>query len=261
VDVLDVFSAEEFVERRKGLKQREPGALDLECVSAVAERFGLREPHCLHPSLMWRGYYQAIKADELSYARAVRARAEGKTKPLFGLRSLYTPIARPPLGELADALPPEFVAARFYFNHPFPDTDDNRSFAAALLTALSERVPVVLLNNRLALDEHVDLDLDSPRIITLDDRMMPATNLHVQTVVLSRARAFVGTYGGLAYLGPYLGIPSLSFVQTGLEPKPWHLELAKRIFRGAPWGSLAVLSTRDLGVLELFAGSLSSASA
>jgi hypothetical protein len=83
----------------------------------------------------------------------------------------------------------------------------------------------------------------------------------VQTVVLSRARAFVGTYGGLAYLGPHLGIPSLSFVQTGLEPKPYHLELAKRIFRGAPWGSLAVLSTRDLGVLELFVGSLSSAPA
>ena len=136
-----------------------------------------------------------------------------------------------------------------------------RGFATELLTALSERIPVVLLNNGLELDDHIDIDLDSPRIITLAERMTPATNLHVQTAVLAHARAFVGTYGGLAYLPPHLGTPSLTFIGGGPPPFPRHLELAQQIFHGPPWGSLAMLTTRDLDVLELVAGARLAAAA
>lgn len=203
---------------------------------------------------MWSGYYSAIKTDERSYVGAVRGAAPDANEPLFGLRSLYTPIPAPPLGELEDALPREFVAARFYFSPAFPDTAENRDFATWLLTALSERIPVVLLNNGLELDDHVDVDLGSPRIITIEDRMTPANNLHVQTTVIAHARAFAGTYGGLAYLPPHLGVPSLAFLGGGPAPFPRHLELAQQVFRGPPWGSLAVLTTRDLALLELLVG-------
>ncbi len=41
--------------------------------------------------------------------------------------------------------------------------------------------------------------------------MTPQRNLEVQTVIISEARAFVGSYGGLAYLGPFYGVPSVGF--------------------------------------------------
>jgi hypothetical protein len=256
VDVLDVFSPEEFVERRGDeLKQRTVSALDAEFLSAMAERFALRDLQFVHPSLMWNGYYRAVKTDERAYARAVHGLAEGVTEPLLGLRSVYEPIARPPLGTLEGALPDEYVAARFYFGRSFPDRAENRALADSVLRGLSERVPVVLLNNALTLDDHTDLDLDSPRFITLADHMTPATNLHVQTVAVSRARAFVGTYGGLCYLAPHLGVPSLAF--DGAAPRPWHLDLARQVFCGPPWGSLAVLTPRDREVLEILTGPLS----
>ena len=258
---MDGATAELAERRLDSFKHREPTPLDCEFLSAVTERLGIRAPKLLHPGLMWSGYYNGLKADERCYVRAVHGAAPDVSEPLFGLRSLYTPIAPPPLGELQEVLPPEFVAARFYFSPPFPDIPENRGFATELLTALSERIPVVLLNNGLELDDHIDIDLDSPRIITLAERMTPATNLHVQTAVLAHARAFVGTYGGLAYLPPHLGTPSLTFIGGGPPPFPRHLELAQQIFHGPPWGSLAMLTTRDLDVLELVAGARLAAAA
>ena len=41
--------------------------------------------------------------------------------------------------------------------------------------------------------------------------MSPRTNLDVQSKVIARARAFVGTHGGLSYLPPLYGVKSLSF--------------------------------------------------
>lgn len=40
--------------------------------------------------------------------------------------------------------------------------------------------------------------------------MTPGTNLEIQTTVITRARAFVGTYGGLSYLSPLYGVPALA---------------------------------------------------
>ena len=41
--------------------------------------------------------------------------------------------------------------------------------------------------------------------------MTPRNNLAVQTKVISGARAFIGTYGGLSYLAPFYGVNSLAF--------------------------------------------------
>jgi hypothetical protein len=59
--------------------------------------------------------------------------------------------------------------------------------------------------------------------------MSAETNLAVQTVAISRARGFVGTYGGLAYLGPFLGVPSISFSSEPEHTQPWHLALAQAV--------------------------------
>ncbi len=259
VDMLDVFTPEEFTERRQDYKQRGTRALDVEFLSALSERFGLREPKVLEPALMYNAYYSAVKTDERSFVSAIRPAGPYANEPLFGLRSVYTPIAPPPLVELEELLPPEFVAARFYFSPAFPEIPENRALANEFLAALAERTPVVLLNNGLELDDHIDVDLDSPRIVTVADRMTPANNLHVQTTILTRARGFVGTYGGLSYLAPHLGIPSLAFFGGGPAPFSRHLELAQQIFRGPPWGSIAALTTRDRELLDVFVETRSTA--
>ncbi len=57
-------------------------------------------------------------------------------------------------------------------------------------------------------------------------------NLAVQTAVIARARAFVGTYGGYSYLAPFCGVPSLAFYS---EPtfKVHHLQVAQHVFATA----------------------------
>ena len=66
---------------------------------------------------------------------------------------------------------------------------------------------MVLLNPGLSVDDHADLDISGMGVHRTDRLMMPDQNLDVQTEVISRARAFVGTYGGLAYLGRSMACP------------------------------------------------------
>ena len=84
--------------------------------------------------------------------------------------------------------------------------------------------------------------------------MTPRNNLEVQTKVISRARAFVGTYGGLSYLAPLYGVTSLAFYSHREKFSPQHLELARRVFGGFKRGSYVVLDTSDIDVLGLAFG-------
>jgi hypothetical protein len=255
VDVLDVFSVDEFVSRRERMKQRGGlSDLELDFYARVRERMGIETAANLHPELLWHMYYRMIKVDERAYARAVSTeRDEGGAAS--GLNAHYAPLTPPPAGKVADALPDgEFVAVRFYFRPSFPDTPENRALASGLVEQLAERTHVVLLNNRLELDEHSDLDVHHPNVVSLHELMTPGDNLHVQSIAMSRAAAFVGTYGGLAYVPPHFGVPSLCFLEDPTEPRAWHLELAQAMFQHPRWGSLAVLSTADTHVLDLLAG-------
>ncbi len=78
-------------------------------------------------------------------------------------------------------------------------------------------------------------------MISLDRFMRPETNLATQTAAVSGARAFVGTYGGLAYLAPFLGVPAVSFTTEPGEVLSWHYDLARRVFAGEPWAPLVEL--------------------
>ena len=65
----------------------------------------------------------------------------------------------------------------------------------------------------------------------VDHLMTPERNLELQTRIISNARAFVGTYGGLAYLAPFYGVPSFAFYSTEAELVPAHLDIGWRLSR------------------------------
>ena len=59
----------------------------------------------------------------------------------------------------------------------------------------------------------------------------PARNLEVQTAVVANAEAFVGTYGGFAYLAPFYGVRSLSDYDRPDGFARTHLRMAYSAFR------------------------------
>jgi hypothetical protein len=151
-------------------------------------------------------------------------------------------------------LPSEYVAVRFYFRPSFPDTPDNRRFAADIIRTISREIPVVLLNTGLSLDDHEDIDLsDCEGVHRVSHLMTPHRNLAVQTRVIANARAFVGTYGGLAYVAPCYGVPSVGIYSNESELIPAHLDVGWRLGRsmGAP---LAALDVKNVGMLRTLLG-------
>jgi hypothetical protein len=77
----------------------------------------------------------------------------------------------------------------------------------------------------------------------------PAENLAWQTSIIAGADAFVGTYGGFAYLAPFCGIRSIAFY-SDRNYFTYHLGLAQRAFSeigSAPLEAIDVATARILG--------------
>jgi hypothetical protein len=148
-------------------------------------------------------------------------------------------------------LPASYVAARFYFSECFPDTPANRAFVASTVNTISQHTPVVLLNTPFAVDDHSDFDASGGRVIRIGERYMaPEQNLAVQTAVIARASAFVGTYGGYSYLAPFCGVPSLAFYSERTF-KDQHLHVAQRAFDQLGGPTLVAIDVANLALVRL----------
>jgi glycosyltransferase involved in cell wall biosynthesis len=248
IDVFDLYGVDEY--RRKNeerwaelghQKQSEISAMDRELIAKATARLKLKEPpDVLHPSLMYRllRFYWFEKAG-------------------VGLLTKHTDYRRlAPIETIrwTTDLPSEYVAARFYFRPSFPDTPENRRFAADVVRTISRDVPVVLLNTGFSVDDHEDLHVPGGMgIYRVDHLMTPERNLEVQTEIISRAKAFVGTYGGLAYLGPYYGVPSIGFYANETELVPVHLDVGWRLGR-AMNAPVSTVDARSADILRLALG-------
>jgi hypothetical protein len=90
--------------------------------------------------------------------------------------------------------------------------------------------------------------------------MTPARNLAVQTAVIARARAFVGTYGGYSYLAPFCGVNSLAFYSER-SFKTHHLHVAQHLFEQLGGTTVVPLDVAQLPIVRLaLSGGLVSAS-
>ena len=246
VDIFDYLPPSEFraknqerIEWFGAQKHVGLSKLDREVLNLVSGSLGAEDFELLHPSLMYRLF------DFYWYG-----------PDSIGLVEKYTAYKQwpgPSPDDLTHLLPEEYVAVKFYFSACFPDTMENRSFVYEVLRNLSAASHVVVLDTGLQIDDHPDLGgEEGERIHSISHLVTPANNLDVQTRVVANATAFVGTYGGFAYLAPILGVPAIAFHSNG-SFLPVHLEMARRAFSGFKNSSLVLLDVKDYDHLGLVA--------
>jgi hypothetical protein len=243
VDLFDYYTPEHFrahSEQRRTAgrsKARTMTEFDRDTLKLVRQSLHLGGTDLLHPMHMYR-LFQAFWQERAAFDTVERFLP-------------YAPLPAIDTSEVAGSLPDDFVAARFYFNDSFPDTEENRGFVARLLAAVSETTDVVVLNPRAQLDDLQDVPVVARRRIhAIADLLAPRTNLEVQSRVIARARAFVGTHGGLSYLGPLYGVKSLSFYSAPTPSMRRHLDVARRAFTAMMPGSYVALDVSDLDTLR-----------
>jgi hypothetical protein len=247
LDIFECFTPEQFRQKNEerirvtgGQKHNLVSALDDELIAWAKVKLSVDDVDWLHPKLMYDLFADFWRR------RASVSLVERHT--CFAQYSL--PSERPEI-----RLPEDFVAVKFYFSAAFPETDENRKFVARLVERLARRTHVVMLNTGLQVDDHDDFQAAlSNRVISVAEAMRPADNLAVQTYVISRARAFFGTYGGFSYLPPLMGVPSCCFHSSEGKFLPVHLDVARRAYRTIKYGSFDKLVKGKKGQEIVFRG-------
>ncbi len=248
-DILSLFTAEEFrlrnearIHEQKGrLKHIDIGEFDREIIERVKKARGLDSVKILHPSMMYN-LFNVFWRQQAPIT-------------LVEAFSVFRPLPKLPLGDLASHLPREYVAVKFYANSALPDSPANRALTAQVLEDLTATTDVVLLNTGHRYDDHSDFaPARRERLHTVDHLMPPETNLEVQTRIISNAKAFVGTYGGFSYLAPFCGTNAVAFYSNPAAFRFDHLEVSKRVFSSLKTGGFVPLDVKDLEVVRLALG-------
>jgi hypothetical protein len=232
IDAFDLMSPAELASLGEGAKPKQSATSDEganELLTRVKRACGLDDVARLLPHWMYRLY---------------RYYWDGNLPVDFvEQHAIWTRVV-PPLPDTTLPLPADFVAARFYFSRSFPDTEPNRVFARDMINRLAQRHRVVLLNQPFAVDDHSDYQPAEGFVASVAGAMTPATNLAVQTAVIGRASAFVGTYGGLSLLPPLCGVPSFAFSSVPFM-KPHHDRAIGRMIDRAGGAPLRVAGATD----------------
>lgn len=219
-DSLSFLSADDFKRRnlvRSGAvgeqKQMVSTPLEDEIVDFV-RRAEHQDVAVLHPSLMYRLYGPYWWGHQ----------------PIEWLRQFARfAVIEPP--SLEAPLPANYAAVKFYFNDCFRDTVANRAFVERTIRDLAAQGPVISLSTGIAVDDHDPCEPDVAALQGIRHLLTPESNLRVQAAIVARARQFVGTYGGFAYLAPLCGVPSLSYFSEPGSFSLRHLDLIRDVLR------------------------------
>lgn len=247
VDILDLMEPATFTARNEarrsgeesgGQKQTALGTLDSELIDLARVRLGLDAVRVCHPSLMYRLFRQFWLAN--------------RALDLVTAHTRFTRMSAPNVIDLG-RLPRRFVAAKFYTGAAIADTPGHRAMLRQVIQRLASETPVVLLDTGMAFDEHEDYPFAGiPQVTSLRGFLTPQNNLAVQTQVISAASAFVGTCGSVAWLAPFLGVPSVAaYVEDRFLLS--HLFVARHAYRqanAAPFLPLDLHGAAELGALE-----------
>ena len=242
IDVFSVATPDEFRARTEATKkQRSLNAFDREIVRRVRRSPGGGATQLLHPAMMY-ALFMPFWKDQAPLSRVSDHVRYRRIEP-------QVPAGLP-------SLPAKYVAVRFYFSNCFPDTPDNRAFVSRVLDTLAEHHDVVLLNPGFRPDDHVDYAAGTqPRIHAFDMSGHAADNLAWQSSIIAGADAFVGTYGGFAYLAPFCGVRSVAFY-SDRNYFTYHLGLAQRAFSEIGSDALEAIDVQTVRMLDGVLGGL-----
>lgn len=190
-------------QEKASIKQLGITGWEKKLLELLAARLGLRRYHVLHPSLVYRtldGYWGQ--------------QTMGFAPMMQHLR--FTQIPTPPV-PVGLSLPEQYVVVRWYQRPTWPLSDSLLDWTHAMVAAMAERMPVVVLKSSAYVDDHVDFPAPSGPNIHVVQAEPWRENLAIQSAILKRASAFIGTWGGMAQLAVRLGIPTAAFYW----PK-WH---------------------------------------
>jgi hypothetical protein len=243
VELFDLMSPDEYAagnaqrsaEDRGTLKQFGVSSMDQRIVADVEKRIGTSRPRVLHPSLLYRLFHQFWLGHRPASFLETRTRYRQITAPDVEVPSL----------------PTQFVAVKFYTAASLPPTDSVRRALQSIVLGLAERMPVVMLDTGLTLDDHEDYSFAAAsRIQSVRESLRPRDNLAVQTAIISRASSFVGTCGALAWLAPMLGVDTTA-VLADARFLHGHLQVARRVYQvigGGRFSPLDISAFEQLGL-------------
>ena len=238
VDMFDHLSPEELASRNQarmaseeggGRKQSAAGSFDDEILEAIGVGSTGNDRHLLHPSMMF-GLFRHVWHGSL---------------PLDWLWSHtdYERLAPPPRPPLP-GLPADYIAVKLYSGTALPDAADRRDAMRTILRQAAEIAPIVSLDTGLAVDEHEDYVFgDMPGVISGRAWMDARTNLGLQSAIAANARMFIGTCGGLAWLVPFFGVPTIAVYADDRQLAP-HLLVARQAGRRVGAADFSLIDLR-----------------
>lgn len=181
--------------QEQSIKQLHRTAWEETFYRLLAQRLGLRRYHVLHPSVMYQGL-SGWWGDRMGLAA------------LMGQLRFVRPTV--PAVPLETVLPERYVCVRFYERPTWPLHEETVGYCQQLVAAIAQHIPVVVVGSTAYADDHLEFPLGALANVTnLVDAFPLRENLALQSAVLAKASAFVGTYGGLMQLAVRLGIPSV----------------------------------------------------
>lgn len=183
---------------RASVKQFTITRLERKLLALITERIGVRGYHWLHPSEMYRALDPWWTTQKMGLSTAMQH-----------LRVAPMPPAMLPLGM---SLPERFVVMRWYQRATWPLREGLLDWTHQMVSAVAATIPVVILMSPQYTDDHVDFPVPPvhPKVTVIAPDPW-RENLAVQTAILQKASAFVGTWGGVAQLAVRLGIPTVAF--------------------------------------------------
>jgi hypothetical protein len=133
--------------------------------------------------------------------------------------------------ELQANLPQDFIAMRWYVRPTWPLRDDLVLWMRKYAETIAKSHPVVLIDSFHA-DDHADINLGHiPNTVKLSDLtdMTPLNNLAVMSSVIAKAKAYIGTYGGMSQAAMRWGVPSMALYHEFGSTAPEHLSLTQHL--------------------------------
>ena len=233
LDLFDFFEPAEFMsfnaerQQASGMqKQKRMSEAENRLLREVQKKLKLGDYDLLHPRLMFSGILHLQWSGRTSFDHLRH-------------HTRYEPLPLPQRGEIEMRLPDDYYAVRFYARESFTDSSSNRQFVRNLIEKLLGRSDVVLLDTGFCIDDHDEIAWMEAatngygynnRLIKAADWMTPRNNLEVQSRIIARSRCFAGTYGGLSYVAPFYGKPSIALHQQRGDVMDSHVSTALAVF-------------------------------